>query len=76
MYEVNQLAILTLQPPSNVHTLAGAIRSQFGLGTGPILLDEVQCTGHETRLVDCVHNGISTHDCSHSQDAGVICQSK
>ena len=56
--------------------LAGAIRSQFGQGAGPILLDEVQCTGNETRLVDCGHNGISTHDCSNTQDAGVICQSK
>ena len=55
--------------------LAGAIISQFGQGTGPILLDEVQCTGNETRLVDCGHNGIGIHDCSHSQDGGVVCQS-
>ena len=58
--------------------IAGAIaRSQafFGQGTGAILLDQVGCTGTETRLVDCSYNPIGVHDCSHTEDAGVTCQS-
>jgi len=48
----------------------------FGQGTGPILLDDLRCTGTETRLVDCPSNGIgiSTHCNGHADDAGVQCQ--
>ena len=29
--------------------------------------------GNESRLADCQHQGIASHDCSHSEDAGVVC---
>lgn len=37
-------------------------------------MDEVNCTGHEQFLSDCPFNGWGNHDCSHFEDAGVICQ--
>ncbi|XP_019860060.1 PREDICTED: deleted in malignant brain tumors 1 protein-like [Amphimedon queenslandica] len=43
----------------------------FGAGTGPINMDNVQCTGNERLLVNCTY--LSTHDCGHSEDAGVTC---
>ena len=48
----------------------------FGQGTGPIFLDDLRCTGTETRLVDCPSNGIgiSNHCNGHADDAGVQCQ--
>ena len=45
----------------------------YGMGTGPIFLDDVDCSGDEERLIDCEHNGISVHNCRHYQDAGVYC---
>lgn len=56
---------------------AGAIARSFayyGRGTGPIILDNVQCLGTETRLIDCPANALTIHNCVHSEDAGVQCQ--
>ena len=47
----------------------------FGEGTGTIELDDVSCDGTENTLLDCTHSTIGTSDCSHSEDAGVKCQS-
>ena len=45
----------------------------FGQGTGPIVLNNfVQCTGSETRLVDCPL-GRRISSCRHSYDVGVRC---
>ena len=46
----------------------------FGQGDRPIHLDEVACMGNETRLAECQHLGNVSHDCTHIEDAGVICQ--
>ncbi len=53
----------------------GIHEARFGQGIGGIFLDDVRCTGSETRLVDCPHDP-STSDCSHFEDASVICTGK
>uniref|UniRef100_A0A8C2P986 Scavenger receptor cysteine-rich domain-containing protein DMBT1 n=1 Tax=Capra hircus TaxID=9925 RepID=A0A8C2P986_CAPHI len=47
--------------------------AQFGQGSGPIVLDDVGCSGHETYLWSCPHNPWNTHNCGHHEDASVIC---
>lgn len=47
--------------------------AHYGQGEGPIVLDGVQCSGLETYITDCQHNGFFTHNCIHAEDAGVQC---
>lgn len=47
--------------------------SVFGAGSGPIRLQHVQCSGHESSLTHCavfLHTNIY---CTHQNDAGVKC---
>ncbi|XP_061754239.1 scavenger receptor cysteine-rich domain-containing group B protein [Nerophis ophidion] len=46
----------------------------YGYGTGPILLDNVECHGDEKGLSECTHSGLGQHNCGHHEDAGVICE--
>jgi hypothetical protein len=48
-----------------------ALTTGFPNGAGQILLDTVQCTGTETRLIDCPANMMGTATCGHN--AGVRC---
>ena len=48
--------------------------ARYGQGGGPIVLDNVYCTGIEVYITDCPSNGLYVHDCSHYEDASVICQ--
>ncbi|XP_061259743.1 deleted in malignant brain tumors 1 protein-like isoform X9 [Bos javanicus] len=47
--------------------------ARFGQGSGPIVLDDVGCSGYETYLWSCSHSPWNTHNCGHSEDASVIC---
>ena len=46
----------------------------FGPGQGAVLIDNVECIGNETRLLDCPYKGwVASTDCTHEEDAGVEC---
>jgi len=51
------------------------IGNRYGPGTGPILLDDVNCVGNETSIAYCRHGGWGVHNCDHSKDVSVSCGS-
>ena len=54
----------------------GFREAYYGSGEGPILMDEVYCTGEESSLIDCPFKGWGNNDCSHAEDAAVVCDCK
>ncbi|XP_071804947.1 uncharacterized protein [Asterias amurensis] len=54
-------------------TAAISATDRFQTGVGEIFLDDLECSGGESRLIDCPHPGLRTNNCGHSEDAGVVC---
>ena len=52
----------------------GSARSNafYGKGVGIISLDDVECVGNESSILDCKYK-IGESDCGHEEDAGVVC---
>ena len=49
--------------------------AQFGRSSLPILLDDVKCDGSESDIFSCPHRPVGEHNCGHSEDVGLLCQS-
>ncbi|KAI8521007.1 hypothetical protein Bbelb_007610 [Branchiostoma belcheri] len=50
--------------------------SRFGDGRKDFLMDDVNCTGNENTLMECLHSDWGKHDCDRQEVAGVVCLPK
>ncbi|XP_049339996.1 deleted in malignant brain tumors 1 protein isoform X3 [Astyanax mexicanus] len=48
-------------------------KSHFGSGSGPIWMEDVDCSGSESRLKNCRSPVWGKHDCNETHNSGVIC---
>ena len=58
--------------------VSAEINGRFAAGNSSqtVLLDDLWCSGKEASVASCSFRGWGSHDCTHSEDAGVVCKEK
>lgn len=46
----------------------------YGPGKSKIWLDNLQCNGNESSILECEHEGWGVTDCTNEEDIGVDCE--
>lgn len=71
-WDINDAQVVCNQL-GNYAALAAKCCQAYGPGTGPILMDGVNCIGNEKTLESCPHEGWQSHNCQHYEDASAVC---
>ena len=53
-----------------------AVYRKYTEGVWPIHINDLNCTGSEESVWECLHNGIAGYSCNYWEDASVMCQGK
>ncbi|XP_031442196.1 T-cell differentiation antigen CD6-like [Clupea harengus] len=71
-WDLSDANIVCAQLGCGYAVMATGQDGRFGPGKGSILLDDLNCTGHEGNLWECPTRK-GPDDCGHKEDAGVVC---
>ncbi|XP_063060617.1 uncharacterized protein LOC134453799 [Engraulis encrasicolus] len=69
-WDINDAAVVCRQLGCG-SAISAPEKAFYGEGSGAIWMDDVSCSGTERSLTSCTYK--SSHDCTHSEDAGVSC---
>lgn len=71
----NDAAVVCFQLGFQTEGAIGLRGSFYGDGTGPIFLDEIDCSPtNDDILAECLSSDVGDHNCDHKEDASVMCQ--
>jgi len=73
-WDLNDANVVCKQLGYSMGASAARSSAYFREGSGIVWFDDVQCTGSEAHLYDCLNDGIGIHNCRHTEDAGVTCE--
>ncbi|XP_067170477.1 deleted in malignant brain tumors 1 protein-like [Apteryx mantelli] len=71
-WDIKDAAVVCQQLGCGTALLAPG-KARFGQGHNAIWLDNVNCTGGENTLSECLARPWGEHNCNHGEDAGVVC---
>lgn len=74
-WDMNDAAVVCRQLGCGV-AVSAPDRAWFGRGHIAIWMDDVNCTGGEDNLLECLAKPWGEHNCDHGEDAGVVCSGK
>ena len=71
-WDLNDAQVVCLQLGLGT-AIATRDNAYYGEGSGQVWLNNVNCTGTELIIEDCLHSGWGIRICNHGDDAGVLC---